>query len=295
MLDWPDARFRMQRTRSGDLALRRRDGDRGALLFIHGLGESGLCFERLASDARLDGWDHLIPDLPGYGGSSWPQAERLERGLTRHVEALLALLDRLAIPRATVLGHSLGGVLATLLAEAAPERVAAVINIEGNLSLDDCTASAFAASQSIDDWLEHGREALLSQLEEDTTRIAPRRVLRAYAASVQLCDPRAFLVDSRELVELSMREELAGRLARLPCPTVYLFGRPHGTGPRSLELLERAGAESHAFEPAGHWPYLEQPNGFAALVAALLERFTDEDAAPSAASTSPSAATETST
>ncbi|MBW2645758.1 MAG: hypothetical protein JRE23_06215, partial [Deltaproteobacteria bacterium] len=45
---------------------------KGTIVYIHGLGESGLCFEKLIADARMQKWSHVAPDLPGYGKSPWP-------------------------------------------------------------------------------------------------------------------------------------------------------------------------------------------------------------------------------
>jgi len=77
----------------------------GALLYIHGLGESGLCFEPLLASPRLATWRQLTIDLPGYGKSPWRDARpglegdhrlgglegfedrraRIDAGLERHV------------------------------------------------------------------------------------------------------------------------------------------------------------------------------------------------------------------
>ncbi|MBL4672615.1 MAG: alpha/beta hydrolase, partial [Arenicella sp.] len=37
-----------------------------------------------------------------------------------------------------LLGHSMGGVVATILAERIPERVTCLVNIEGNMGSKDC-------------------------------------------------------------------------------------------------------------------------------------------------------------
>ena len=50
----------------------RPQGVCGTIVYIHGLGESGLCFERLIAEPRLDRWHQLAPDLPGYGKSPFP-------------------------------------------------------------------------------------------------------------------------------------------------------------------------------------------------------------------------------
>lgn len=275
---WPASRFALERTVVDGMALRRRSPDpsatdeRPTLLYIHGLGESALCFERLLCHPRLDGWTHVAPDLLGYGKSAWTTEVR---DLDRHADDLLHLVDRLEIERSVLVGHSMGGVIGTILAERASGRVAGFVNVEGNISPPDCTLSALAAPTQLDDWLEHGRDALLDHLDAASgpgLEAEDRRVLRAYQASYQLADPRTFHRNSGDLVRLSADGALAARLAALDLPTVYLSGRPRGTGDRSLDLLERAGVPRIALEPAGHWPFLDQPHAFAEHLRAFLDR-----------------------
>lgn len=64
-------------------------GGRGTVFWIHGLGESGLCFERVLARPELHGFRHLVPDLPGYGRRPWPfvdQPAELASELVRHLE-----------------------------------------------------------------------------------------------------------------------------------------------------------------------------------------------------------------
>lgn len=264
---WPRARFTLERTMVDGHALRRRraaaDDDRPTLLYIHGLGESALCFERLLCHPRLDGWSHVAPDLLGYGKSAWTSEPR---DLDRHADDLVRLLDRLEIDRVVLVGHSMGGVIGTTLAERAPDRVAGFADVEGNISPDDCTISALAAPYHLDDWLDRGVGSLLDHLDaasDATFATDDRHVLRTYQASLQLADPRAIHRNGRDLVDISADGRLATRLAALDVPTVYLHGHPRGTGARSLELLEQAGVATVALEPAGHWPFLDQPHAFA--------------------------------
>jgi pimeloyl-ACP methyl ester carboxylesterase len=65
----------------------------------------------------------LAPDLPGFGGSSRSVPEYSVRA---HAQYVLQLLDSLRIPRAHVLGFSMGGGVALNLADLAPGRVASV-------------------------------------------------------------------------------------------------------------------------------------------------------------------------
>jgi pimeloyl-ACP methyl ester carboxylesterase len=93
--------------------------DVAPILLIHGWGASGFYWhetaQNLAATARV-----IVPDLPGTGRSL---PVRTPRNLFDLVAALLELLDALKLERVQVIGHSMGGALALLLADAQPARV----------------------------------------------------------------------------------------------------------------------------------------------------------------------------
>ncbi len=237
------------------------DNPRGTILYIHGLGESGLCLEQLIADPRLRCWHHLAPDLPGYGKSPWPAAPLT---LAEHADALAAWVISRGDGPLVVFGHSMGGVIGLLLCERWPlgagdERLRGFLNVEGNISIDDCGFSSKAAGETAEDFLAHGMERLLATLYDDGVSDP---ALRTYYPSVRICDPRAYHLNSTELVALSRAEVLAPRLAALEVPRIYLLGRPHGTGEDSQKLLDAASVEWRAVEGAGHWPFLDQQDDF---------------------------------
>lgn len=234
------------------------------LLWIHGLGESGLCFEGILGHPLLAGLRHLAPDLPGFGLTPGP-SEPL--GLAAHAEGLARWLERRGEGPVVAVGHSMGGVVATLLAEAFPERLAALVDVDGNLSFGDCTFSSQAAALPLEAFLARGFEAMVRRVEAEG---ATDPAHGGYATSMRLCDPRAYHLCSLELVELSRAEGLARRLARAPRPACYVAGSPGGASPRSLELLAEAGVPTALVSPAGHWPFIDRPEAFArALLEAL--------------------------
>jgi len=238
----------------------------GTLLWIHGLGESGLCFEEIMAHPRLAAWHHLAPDLPGYGRSPW-RPEPLD--LAAQAECLAALIREGDSGPAVVIGHSMGGVSGLLLAERHPELVRAFINVEGNVTLDDCSISRPVAEQTVEELLDGGFERLLDifyrQGRDDPA-------LRGYYASVRHCDPRLYHLNSCELVELSGSGELARRLGAVACPRLYILGDPRGTGEFSRTRLDEAGVEWQAVPGAGHWPFLDQPDLFLDTLTAFLDR-----------------------
>lgn len=235
------------------------------MFYLHGLGESGLCFERLMIEPRLDTWQHVAPDLPGYGKSLWP---RSAHDFTAQAAALAAWLTARRAEPVILVGHSMGGVVGTLLAEQAPHLVRALVNVEGNISADDCTLSAEVAAQSFEEGLDGGFETIFDRVYQAGVEARPQR---GYYASLRFCDPRVLYRDSVELVRLSEGEGLALRLGGLANPTVYLLGAPGGTGLHSRGLLDDAGVLWRAVPDAGHWPYLDRHDRFVDELVRFLE------------------------
>ncbi len=89
------------------------------IVLVHGLGVASSYFvplaERLAPHFRV-----YAPDLPGHGHSATPPRPLDIAGLTR---ALLDWMTVAGLPRAILLGHSLGAQLAVEAALLAPDRV----------------------------------------------------------------------------------------------------------------------------------------------------------------------------
>lgn len=228
----------------------------GTILYIHGLGESGLCFEPLILDEQLSEWSHIVLDLEGYGKSLWTEQPK---GLEHHADSLASWLKQQKIEKLILLGHSMGGVIGLILTEKYPELVQGFINVEGNISLEDCTFSSKAASYSIEDFQTYGFHAICESVYADGLEDA---ALRGYYASLRLCQPLTYYINSKELVELSRTAKLASRLGALKIPKLYLLGNPRGTGKLSRSMLNAAGVEWRSIEDAGHWLFIDQPTIF---------------------------------
>ena len=221
----------------------------------------------MIADDRLRRWTHLSVDLAGYGKSFW-ESEPLS--LEQHAARVAELVDRKLDGPVVVLGHSMGGVIGTLLGELAPRSVRAFVNVEGNVSPPDCAFSSRAVGHSLESWVECGHRQLLNDLYEDQQEHPD--VLRPYCASIQMSDPRAFYRNALELVEISDAETMAAQMAALERPGIFIFGAPRGAGDQSRGLLSQAGVEMVGIPDSGHWPFLDQSDSFVAELSAFLDR-----------------------
>ncbi|GAB6196837.1 alpha/beta fold hydrolase [Lysobacter xanthus] len=97
------------------------------VLALHGWLDNAASFLPMAP--HLGGLDLVALDLPGHGASAHlpPSADYT---LVAAARAVLAAADALGWSRFALLGHSLGGATATMLAAAAPARVARLALVE---------------------------------------------------------------------------------------------------------------------------------------------------------------------
>jgi pimeloyl-ACP methyl ester carboxylesterase len=91
------------------------------VLLLHGKNFSGAYWEQTIRALAERGYRVVVPDQVGFGKSSKPRAYQFTfHALAEHTRALL---DELHVTKAAVVGHSMGGMLATRFALLFPERV----------------------------------------------------------------------------------------------------------------------------------------------------------------------------
>lgn len=238
---------------------------RGTLFYVHGLGESGLCFEEIMTAERLRFWNHIVPDLPGYGRSKWPESPI---SLPRFAQMVAEWLSTEEVRPRILVGHSMGGVIGQMVCRDYPEAADAFFNVEGNVSLEDCTFSGRAAGTSLDGFLAEGFDRLKSWVYEAGREVLP---MRRYHASMLRCSPAAFHHNSEELVAISKAERMARDLSTLSLPVRFAAGLRGGLGKRSLELLRREEIDLVGFSGSGHWPFLDETEAFVSELRRFIE------------------------
>jgi pimeloyl-ACP methyl ester carboxylesterase len=106
--------------------LHHREGgppDAPAVVLLHGGGSRGATWDLFTPALLAAGHRVVVPDLRGHAGSPRSRPYTLEH----HRDDVIALLDRLRLDRLMLIGHSLGGFAATLVAQAQPDRVTRLV------------------------------------------------------------------------------------------------------------------------------------------------------------------------
>jgi pimeloyl-ACP methyl ester carboxylesterase len=101
----------------------RQGADKPQLLLLHGLTDDGGCWAPVI-EALAGEYDIIAPDARGHGQSDAP-----ERGYSPadHAGDVVAFIRALGLNRPIVMGHSMGGMVATAVAAQHPELVNAVV------------------------------------------------------------------------------------------------------------------------------------------------------------------------
>ena len=285
MSPWPELEpyARTVRLPRQGLALHVYDAGAGTatpMLLIHGLGD------------EADTWRHVVAplsanrrvialDLPGFGRSDKPDRAYT---LPFFQDVIIELLDVLAVPRAILIGHSLGAVISHHVALNHPERVERLVLISGALA---------ARSQEIDLamllFLVPGLgEWLYTRLRRDPNA-AYRTLELNYAHLDQLAEAdreflfqrvnervwsdgqrRAFFSTFRNLARWvpAQQRDLASRLSKLEVPTLAVWGEADRVNsPQNARVLAQAQPAARLVLVPGAGHNLQQENPGAVLEA----------------------------
>lgn len=239
------------------------------VLLLHGLGWDHRLWA--ATQARLAPHHRTIaPDLRGHG-----RTPATPDGWTVHdlAEDCRRLLDQLEVERCAVVGFSLGGMVATALAQAVPERVTGLLLAGCVLHV---TAEQTAATEAM---LARARAlgAVAFAREQARAiwhpewRAAHPEAVESFVAARAAMDQDALALAFRCTRGLDLRPGL-GRLT-MPCLVIAADQDPFVDPADALALAAALpAAELVVLERCGHMLTLERPERFAALLDALLAR-----------------------
>ncbi|MBI5089806.1 MAG: alpha/beta fold hydrolase [Actinobacteria bacterium] len=259
-----------------------------AVLMIQGLGadKHGWDMQRFVLAAR---YRVIAFDNRGAGRSDKPFGHY---DLEQMAEDAIAVLDHAKVDRAHVVGASMGGAIAQIVALRHPHRVRSL-----TLACTACRNHAWRR-ELLHSWAVHATERGMGAMTREAARRVTgprsfRRLLPAFGWLGPLALGRtshAFAAQVRAI--LAADESMAEHLAEITVPALVLVGNQDILTPRgdSEELAERLpNAELVVISGAAHGFMVEHATTFNRVLLEFLSRVTDEQSRSAAPALAPPA------
>jgi len=228
-----------------------REGNKDPIVFLHGFGSTKEDYVDIVRQASLSDYPFLAYDAPGCGETHCSNLDKLS--IPFLLETALAVLDHAKIENFHLVGHSMGGLTALMLAHHIPDRVKSFIDIEGNIAPEDC----FLSRQLIDYPAANANEFFERFIERALHTPAYSSPL--YSASLKhKIRPEAVQGIFSSMVSLSDHGDLMGKFMNLPCPKMFMYGEQN----RDLSYLshiESSGVKLSEIPECGHFPMYANP------------------------------------
>lgn len=247
-------------------------GSGPTVFMLHDADGDHLSFAPQVETLAMAGYRAVAWNMPGYGRSA-PVEPYTFKALA---QSCLALIDALQAGPVTLVGHGMGAMVALEAAVRAPSQVQRMVLCAGGPALD---------AQAMDDWVVPRLNALKAldaggSMEQLAQTLVPRFIgtgalpegVRLATHALAQVYPGAY---RRALEALATFDRGAAALAQLAMPTLLIGGeQDRCTPPAALEALAQVlpGAETLLLPHIGHWPQLEDPEGFEAALLDFLAR-----------------------
>jgi pimeloyl-ACP methyl ester carboxylesterase len=235
------------------------DGDRTAVL-IHGIMSDHRAWHRVAAELGDAGYRVVAVDLAGHGTSPRSRRYSPRRWADDVIESLAPVLDG---PIDLIIGHSLGGLVASLVAERLGVRAAVYVDpaFAFPRGLRGAALKAmFALAPRPSAWTLRKLNPRWGDddvaLERATLRLWDKRTILGFVDTRPLRSPRALVAPS--LVILAERSLLIAT--------------------RDVERMRRDGMTVEVVGGAGHTVFRDDHDAFMALVRGWLARYVPASA-----------------
>ena len=231
---------------------------------LHGLTANGACWSAVAHAMQAD-YDVIMPDARGHGKSSAPEhGYRYED----HANDVVGLTAALRLSPAILIGHSMGGLVAAVVASRAPGLVRGLILADPTFlspevqravrDSDVADQHQRTLSMSLDEVVAEARSRHPERSLDTIERIARARLQTSLGAFDVLTPPNP---DYRQVVRA------------IEVPSLLVMGGPGGVvSPEVAAELQRINVrlQVEQIPEAGHGLHYDQPGRFAVVVKAFL-------------------------
>jgi pimeloyl-ACP methyl ester carboxylesterase len=242
------------------------DADRPAVVLLHGMTDSAFSFSRvvegLAATHRV-----IALDQRGHGRSDRPAVGYAPADLAADV---VAFLDALGIGRASVVGHSLGSLVAQHVAARAPDRVERLVLVGS--TADPRGETVAGLRDAVVGMPDEIPAPFVREFQESTVHRPLPPAFLDHVVAVSRRVPRHVWVAALDGL---LADDAPAPLARIVAPTLLLWGDRDAIFGRAAQDALLAGlpqATLRVYAGTGHAPHWEEPERFVGDVRDFLAR-----------------------
>lgn len=244
-------------------------GSQESIVFLHGFGASKETFLEAFGIEEYQSLSMLAADLIGFGDSDKP--DNFSYLLKEQAKVIERTISLIGFDRFHLVAHSMGGIIGIELGEMIPNRLRSFINIEGNITAEDCTMSKRVAEMSEKHFTREGFEELKHSISIETEK-THSKPLEDYLRSLSKATPKSLYKSSISTVHESNHSSLLMRFARLPFPKCYIYGEKNrGLFPAET-MLSQEGIPLFYVSKSGHSMMKENPKEFYDLILRIIQQ-----------------------
>lgn len=262
-----------------------------AVLLLHGKNFNGYYWKQVADTLAGKGYRVIIPDQVGWGKSSYPNIHYSFHLLASFTKQLL---DTLGIKKVIVLGHSMGGMLATRFTLLFPQMVEQLI-LEDPIGLEDYRT--FVPYKTLDDQYKKETGATYASYKQYQQTYYPvwkpayEDLIRVQAAALKDPGFKAIALANAITTQMIYEQPVCYEFNRLTVPVLFIIGSADrtivGKDLLSPEMKEQHGqvlqlaqqiasgmpnARVIALDGVGHIPHIQSFDKFMEAVASFVGR-----------------------
>jgi pimeloyl-ACP methyl ester carboxylesterase len=222
------------------------------LWLIPGYAESHVCFDSVYTTPIAKHANIYAIDLPGFGNSPLINTS-YEQVINEIVDFIQSTQPKL--PN-VILGHSMGGVIAVLVA-ARLQSVESVIIVDTNFYADNARMTAGAED------LESAQAFKQHLLNKIMGKVADQPDLARFLTSLQQTEAEGLYYWAKQGTEIRLNDQVAKEYKALRCNKYYVIGDKSFTTDLHTKSINSAHSKPAIWlANAGHWPMFDCPTEF---------------------------------
>ncbi|HEY5714399.1 MAG TPA: alpha/beta hydrolase [Candidatus Gracilibacteria bacterium] len=229
-------------------------------LALHGLQSSKELYQGLFEQAFMADFPCMAIDFIGFGESE--KSEDFPYEINDQLDMVVGVIERLKIDKFHIIGHSLGGMVGTLLAQDYFRKVLSFSNLEGNLILEDSEKSAQIVGMMYGDFVQDYFPELKKNLKKSKEPSAEMR-----SQGLGKVAEFAFYETAQSIMEWTGKDDLKNTFNGLRCPKIFVCGDENEAKLKSIEDPSIV----RMIPDSGHFMMLDNPKIFYKVIKQFLE------------------------